>query len=466
MKILARLEGGLARHLRLLMVTLAALVVRLNWNLKIHPPADFAYSDMGGYIDRANQMFTWPWTPKAYFTLFPYGTHAFIFLVKLVAGRDNKTALGVAFALLGTMAVAYTYATVERFTTRRLVWLLSGVLLVFYYPWISLSGYALSETPFAACVAATAFYALRLADKGRTRDAWLLGLFLALGTIVRPQHLVSAVFLFVHFYFRRSSWKSFRRGLWIRVAVPLALILAASSVRLYWHTSNKWKGGTIGLVSTNGPLNYAFGRCHSTAIEANAKDGKGFFGPPSFGALNSFSKDNKIKPIFPLDPAMGETVKFTGHMWDAKPLAEVARVCVEKTGYWRQAKYAMTHVILLWGYNIIWPDQGQKPQFREPMLRWSGIHAVAILPPAALLMFFAFRRKHARIMLLALHVWAEVLVAMLYFGDTRYRAPYDGLLIILAATGYVVLFGGLARRFRNGLRRRSPRAPAPTPTGS
>jgi hypothetical protein len=266
----------------------------------------------------------------------------------------------------------------------------------------------------------------------------------------------------LHFLLRRSSWKSFHRGLWIRVAIPLGLILAVSSLRLYWHTSKQWKNGTIGLVSTNGPLNYAFGRCHATGIEAVAKDGKGFFGPPPFGSLLGFSKDKdkKVKPIFPLDPAMGETVKFNGHMWDAKPLYELAHTCVEKTGYYRQFKYALTHVILLWGYNIIWPDQGQKPQFREPMLQWSAFHAGAILPPAALWMLLAFRKKHARTMLIALHIWAEVLVAILYFGDTRYRAPYDGLLILLAATGYVVLLGWLWRTLRGGFGRGSP-APKP-----
>ncbi|MEO7332121.1 MAG: hypothetical protein ABI193_26330, partial [Minicystis sp.] len=86
-----------------------------------------------------------------------------------------------------------------------------------------------------------------------------------------------------------------------------------------------------------------------------------------------------------------------------------------------------------------------------------AVHAIVILPPAALLMLLAFRRKHARILLLALHMWAEVLVAMLYFGDTRYRAPYDGVLIVLAAAGYVALLGWIFRTLRNGFRDRVPR---------
>ena len=40
MKLSSRLAGGLSRHLRLLVVTVAALAIRLNWNLRIHPPAE------------------------------------------------------------------------------------------------------------------------------------------------------------------------------------------------------------------------------------------------------------------------------------------------------------------------------------------------------------------------------------------------------------------------------------------
>jgi hypothetical protein len=440
-----RLTHWLTRHRALLLVTLLALAVRLYWNMRVHPPLDYAYSDMGGYVGRANTMLDAPFLPRADFTLFPYGTHVYIFLVKWVFGRNNGAAIGIAFALLGALAVAFTYATAERFSKRRWVHFLTGLGLIFYYPWISLGGYTLSEIPFTVGVAASTFYGLRLADEGRPRDAWLLGLAYGLGATARPQILVSGMLLVLLFVVRRTVFRNFTRGLWVRVAVPLALILAVSSVRLYWHTSNRWKGGAIGLVSTNGPLNFAFGRCHAAGIESYAKDGRGFFGPPSFGALRGYGKEHP-DALFTLDPAMGETVKFQGHMWDAAPLYEVARKCVEKTGYVRQIKYAVTHVVLLWGYNFIWPDQGQKPQFRQPMMIWCGAHTIVLMPPAVIALLLAFRKRRARLMLLALHVWAVIVVAMLYFGDTRYRAPYDGIILILALESYATAFRWLAFR--------------------
>lgn len=470
------LRALLWRSRGLLFVTLAALAVRLVWNLAFHNPVKFAYSDMGGYLDRANLILdaTWkapplPQSPRAadlfdyvfarlvgakaaYLTLYPHGTHVFLYLVKRVFGRDNATAVGASFAVLGALAVSYTHATAARFSQRRAVRRIVAFVLVFYYPWISLGGYALSETPFTTCVAASAFHGLRLADRGRRGDAWMLGAWLALGAVVRPQILVAAVFLGALFVLRRRVWRGFTLALVPRVVAPLALILGLSAGRLYYHVDHDH----LGLISQNGPLNFVFGRCHNTGLNAKASSGSAFFGPPALGALLGWEKEHP-HPLFSLDPALGVTLTIQGHMWDAAPNYQLARQCVQKTGPWRQVKYAVTHVVLLWGYNIIWPDMGQ-PKYRLPMNIFCVAHAVLILPPAALALLLAFRRRRARSMLLALHVWSLVLTSMLYFGDTRYRAPYDGLLTILGVGMMVEIGGWVRRRARARRERRYRRA--------
>jgi hypothetical protein len=72
-------------------------------------------------------------------------------------------------------------------------------------------------------------------------------------------------------------------------------------------------------------------------------------------------------------------------------------------------------------------------------------HNVVFLVPAALGLLLAFRRRRARAMLLACHVWSLLITSILYFGDTRYRAPYDGILILLAMAIYIDTFGLLRR---------------------
>jgi Dolichyl-phosphate-mannose-protein mannosyltransferase len=471
-----RMGARLRPHRGLLFVTLLAFAVRLLWDLAIHRPLSASFSDMGGYLDRANEMIDRRWVPSPGLTLYPWGTHVFIWLVKAVFGRDNGTAIGVAFAAVGALAVGYCYALAARFSPRPRARRVVGFILVFYYPWISLGGYALSELPFLLCVSASSFHALRLADRGRAGDAWWLGLWLALGAAVRPQILLAAAFLAIHFVVRRRAWKGFRPGLVPRAALPLALVLAFSSARIHWHTGrwdakstvvdpkaggarsflaslapSRWSAGEWGLVSKNGPLNAVFGRCHNTALNASTKGSHGFFGPPSLGMLLGYAKEHP-HPLFTLDPAMGEKLSIEGNMWDTEPNRKLAAACVKKTGPLRQAKYMVTHVVLLWGYNTVWPDP------RLTMGIFCAVHSIVIMPPAALAMFAAFRRRGARAMLLALQVWSLVLTSMLYFGDTRYRVPYDGVLTVLAVATFPGIWRAIRRsseRARWALRRRS-----------
>lgn len=440
-----RLRQWLARHAGLVVVTLLAFAVRVVWNLSVHPLLDYRRSDMGAYLGRANAMIEKPWTPDPHFTIFPYGTHFLVYAVKRLFGADNGVALGLFFAAMGALAVGYCFALARRLSPLSRVRWLAGIVLVFYYPWISFSGYVLSETPFALALSASALYALRLADRGRARDAWLLGVTFALGAVIRPQILLSAALFGLHYLVRRRAWRGSSRWHAARVAAPIALILAASSVRLYWHTSTSWRGGQMGLVSTNGPLNYALGRCHSVVITS---DGNGYFSSPSLGALAAY----ETRALFPLDPVLGRTTRFPGQIWEPLPAYALARRCVETSGYLVQARFALTHVVLLWAYNLPWPDQAQAPRFRQAMNVSEILHAALILPLAVAAVGLSFRRRRARRFLLALHPLAMLLTAMIYFGDARFRVPYDGILVVLAAD---LLLSGIAH-----LRRRSPPLPA------
>ncbi len=423
----------LRRHRAIILVALAALAVRLVWNLAIHPPADFAVSDMLGYIKRADDLFAYKSRPDPYATLFPWGTHVFVFAVKWAFGKTNRAALGVSFAVVGAIAVVYSHATAARlFPHRRRLCLGIGGLLVLYYPWISLSGYVLSEPLFTAAVAATAFYALRLADEGRGRDALWFGVAAALGTVFRPQMLLSVALFGLHPFLRRRAWHGLRFRFAIYAAIPLALALGISIVRSE-HDLNRFA-----LVSTNGPLNYAFGRCHATTIEAKARDGTGYFGPPSLGSLLSYEKKHP-NAVFKLAPANGETIKFKGHMWDGDKLGEIASTCVAKSGWAMQAYYALTHVVLLYGYNSVWPDSGL-PGWRVPMGVWSQVSLPLVVPPLIYGFLRALARRRARELLVAMHIWALVGTAIVYFGDTRYRAPYDGIVFLLVLPVYADLW--------------------------
>ena len=410
----------LGRHRLLLAVTLLALAARLTWNLWVHPPSDYVYSDMAGYVARADRMLVAPLAKRVDEAFYPYGAHYLLAAVKAAFGKDNHTAGGVYQAVIGALTVTFMTAMSRRLSGRGWVPRLVGLAGALYYPLISMGGYYLSEAPYAFFMTAAALLTLRLADRGLRRDAWLLGLTIALGAAVRPQILMSLPFLGVLWLFRRRALPRIRPGLLVHAAIPLALILAFSAARVHHHTRR------VSLVAQNGAVNRVFGRCHNIKTSAT----RGWFGPPSLGGLHEYGKrhpDAWIK----LDPAMGLELKFSGAMWEEHKLHELADRCIQKTGWLKQAEYGVTHLVLLWSHHVTWPDVGHK-RFR-PIMRGSNIGtAVGILPGLLVALVLGLRRRFARHGLLGAHVVGLAVVSILYFGDTRYRIPSDPLLVVLA----------------------------------
>ena len=109
-----RFYAWLHRNRWLLVAVIAAFAVRVHWNLVVHPLEDYVSSDMRGYVSRADQMLDRFGAKVEYHAFFPYGTHFLLALLKWVFGRDNFTAIGIAYALLGTIMVGYGYRIAER----------------------------------------------------------------------------------------------------------------------------------------------------------------------------------------------------------------------------------------------------------------------------------------------------------------------------------------------------------------
>jgi hypothetical protein len=445
-------RGWAARHRDLLIVTLAALAVRLVWNLSVHRPMDFVFSDMGGYLERARTSIDFPDQPRGYFALFPWGTHWLLSLLQRAFGRDDKAGMGAAYAVIGAIGVGYAFALCRRLTRSRWTSRAVGAALVVYYPWIALGGYLLSEPPFTLFLCATAFHGLAYADRGRARSAVLFGVTMAAAAIFRPQILASLPLYGVAVLWRRRSFRRVRPAVILpAVILPLALVTAVSAVRVRFHT------GRYGFIAGNGPLNLAFGRCHATSIHAVAPDRRSDYSPPSLGGLAAWGAHHPGS-FFQLDPAMGTSLTVNGHVWEAEPFEALARECVRATGLARQVRYSLAHVALLWFFDPLWPDGGQ-PRFGPYMAASQVAHDVLVLPAALWAMARALRRRRARALLLSLHVLSLVAVAVVYFGDTRLRAPYDGILITLAAISYAGMIGAVRRRRAAAARGAAPAVP-------
>ena len=460
----------------LLVIFATALLVRLHWNLEVHPPGDYVYSDMNGYVTRADRMLKVGLEPHEYSSFFPYGTHWIVAGMKYTFGKDNFAAIGVLYALLGAFTVAFAFAAARRACHFSWVPPAIGLLGVFYYPHISLGGYILSEVPFAFFLMGAVLFSLRMADHGRARDAWVMGLFAGLGVVVRPQLLVSAAFLGLFWIVQRKALSKIRLVHLLQSFVPVLILLALSTALLKHNT------GRYGLVSENGSFNLVFGRCHNSKIRSTP-DGKGHgrvhFRPPSFLQITNHearARKRGIPPRVALEPALDNELVYPGYIGDSKKHMEYIRECIRRTGWLGQLRYSVVNATLLWRHNVPWPDSG-RTQWREVSRDWTKWHRNLFAIPALLgllilvpwpnslrerwketfagwvenwtrkprwqrhmfgvllitwLLQFILGRRSARQGLLAIHLLASLLVAAVFFGSIRVRTPYDFIIITLA----------------------------------
>lgn len=471
MRALAGLGGWLVRNRWAIVVFAAALVVRLHWNLRVHPPGDYVYSDMNGYVGRSAALWHDLLGKREYSGFYPWGTHALMFAMERVFGKGDLVAVGKAFAVMGAATAMFGLLIAQRVTRFPPVAAAVGLVLIFDYPMISLSGYFLSETPFGLGLTAGTWLLLRVVDHGRARDAYLAGIAIAFATVMRPQILVSVALLGVLWLLGRKLWPKLNLAMMCRAVAPLVLMLAFCVWRLHYHTE-RW-----GLISENGSFNQVFGRCHVTKVIAlpdRPGRSRTVFGPPP---LLQLAKRSTTHPgEWPqLDPALAEhrdgagtNFYYFGYIGDAVQHHEYMDRCVAEGGLLRQAEYAAVHVLMLWRYNILWPDSG-KAQWQPSAAKWGAIHSYSFAIPAFLAMFIVFwPRAHPKLALVAIHMWAAFIVAALYFGDVRLRTPYDPFVVLLALEGCAMLGAvlfDLVRRNRRPVSRvdaTSPRPPAET----
>lgn len=446
----ARIRATLKSSGGVALVFAIALAIRAVYNLAFHPPLEFTNSDMGGYLRRAARVFEKPDEIDPWLTFFPFGTHGFVAIVQRVFGKDDGVAMGLAFALCGAGAVTYAFAFVRRLApTRTILHWVFAALASLHVPHVMLGSFVLSEAPFSLALMATAFYALRLDDEARWSDALLLGIAASLGLILRPQILLSLLILGAVIAargFRRSTGgprpalvdESERRPPRVRlihvalVAIPLAVTAAYSAHRVHRHI------GRYELVSTNGDFNQVFGRCHASKLESAER--KGVFELPPFKSLELYESKYGLRPVLPLDPAFEPTLRLDGPVWDEAAAKRLAAQCREKTGTWRQIKYAASHVILLWEYNVPWPTKGFVPSLAGGAM-WFWLPGLLVMP------FLALARFRSREIFVGAHTLALLVIAIVYFGDTRLRVPYDFFIVWAALSFHAAAFERVKARF-------------------
>ncbi|PRQ04519.1 hypothetical protein ENSA5_07500 [Enhygromyxa salina] len=497
----ARLTSWLAadrkRRWWVLVLFVAALIVRLHWNLEVHPLGGYIYSDMKGYWGRADALLDDPFSVREYDAFFPFGTTWLVAGVKWVFGRDSFSAIATVYAILGASIVAAAYAIADRVMGARVAWVAPavGLFLVAYYPLIAIGGYVLSELPFSFCLTMSLLLLIRLVDDGRARDAWLLGILLGVGALIRPQMLLSVALVGLFWLLTRlvmggdNPYAKLGWGHIARIAAPLLLLVTMASVRFHIHTDR------YGLVSENSSINLIFGRCHNKGIYSRRDDaGHGTirFSPPPLIQLEAHSErrpDSLIQvrsvwgdhpepvagvPGFAVDEfgctrrkcrQPGSEIEYRGYIGDREIHKKIVKACIERSGFSRQAYFTFTHWVMLWKTNLMWPDQAN-PRPRSVVKRegwrhrqeiWARVHRGLLMVPALLGLGFVFTaRRRPKQALVSLNFWALMLIVGIWLGGIRFRVPYDPIIVLLAAFSYGLAWEQLRKLVARRRGRRGP----------
>lgn len=446
-------------------MVLLAFVIRVHWNLVAHPIGEFMYSDMKGYNSRANAVLSKPWEAKEYTAFFPFGTTWLLAAIKALFGTENFTAIGITYAALGAAIVGNMMATAGRLAHGKWLPIAVGGILAIYYPLIAIGGYILSEIPFSFFLTSCVYLLVRLHDEGRERDAWAIGVCAGLGACVRPQLLMSVALFGLFWLIARKHMPKITWLMLGRVALPLLIILGISATRFHWHT------GRLGLVSENGTINQIFGHCHNKGIYARPSEthsGTIRFAPPPLIQLEAHTALNpdswiRLDPVFADHPEpvewldgfaidefgcgkrtcriRGGEIEYRGYIGDQKLQKRLVRECIKRSGLKKQAYFSFVHIVQLWGYNSMWPDQADpKPRPKDAVQSWRAlaefwrrVQVFVFCGPALLGLVFVFRpQRDPRRSMVALQLLSLLVVAALYIGGIRFRVPYDPIIVLLA----------------------------------
>jgi hypothetical protein len=249
-----------------------------------------------------------------------------------------------------------------------------------------------------------------------------VGVAWALATSFRPNALpvalaVGAVMV-VHWLRRGRA-----RSCWMLVGGATGLVVALAP---FADRCTTLAGGRSCVVAANAAMNVALGQVDDAA-------GIEFF-DPAHPALNSW-----WMPPGLLQHGYTGTLRVPYSIWDTTGIARwvVARAWHSPE---RFVLHTLRNVVDIFRVEFWPPDLAPWPEWPQLLSGWLFLLAVALPALASLrrLATVAFRRDQTSPWpaFLGGTVAAVVLVAAASIGEPRYRFPFDGVLIVLAATRF------------------------------
>lgn len=449
------------------MLLALGLLTRLIWALWLHPPAQFVFSDMGGYVSRAQRLADgYVEAGQRELAWQAYGTHFLLAGPLRLFGRGpGLVVAGALWGVLGAICVPLTYLLARSVLRDLEGWsavgreraaMVVGWVMLGWVPLWMESGWFLSEVPFCAFQllamwGTTSLMAVERVERAAARPslagAFGVGVAWALAFAVRPQTALVILLTLGTLLVARRSHRITARAVLV-AALPLMLVVGFSSWRFHRHTG-RWVG-----VAENASMNLTAGRCHNivtlgeptsgTAERMVERHGKVRTRRVSLPAFRVLAKLPTWHP-FALDPALGETIRVDGYIGEPALHREIQRRCRERTGLVGQVRYSLVNASLLWFWSRQWPvsaDRHSPKAYFAATEIFRYVFGIVVWLPSWIGAVFVLRRLRTSpdSALLAWQLVASVVVAAVFFGTIRLRTPYDPYALILATIGWAWLW--------------------------
>jgi hypothetical protein len=385
--------------------------------LAIHPPFEYAYSDMGGYVGRALRLAEN--TPlERYDAFYPPGTHLLLAGVfRLFAVDEARLWAGaVVWGLLSAAAPFFMWRLARLLLTPAA----AALTAVFTAAWplhATSAGYFLSETPSLAFLLAAlwlGYEAVRAEGRRALVLAGAAGLLGGAAVTMRPQFLINLLLL-------AGAWLVAERRprLLAPFAAGCAILIGGAVVH------NSLAAGKPTGISENTGITFFIGQCEVHTVRA-ARGGQ--FGPPPANQQNR-----------------GRIYDFPDReVWDQRFFFTKGVECIREDGWSHLRLWGRSIPDLLWT-SILWP-QVNESDLRGLVNATNVLYAVLLpLTLVGTALVVRDRRRGGQRsgeLVLALQLATALITALVFFGDPRFRMPYDFF-------GLALLAAVLARFSRN-----------------
>ena len=387
-------------------------VARGVWIFWLHKPLDYVYSDMLVYLTYAKQIADWHGL-GVYTTFQPQGMHLLLAIPLAVLG-DGRGGLWGAAAIWWVLAAATPYFAwrLARLFLTPAAAALTALLVAIWPLTVTDSGYFLSESPGLAFLLASLWLGYEAQRREGRAALWLGVLAGALGAAavaIRPQYILNLALVAVPFLPRR------------RLNLRAAGAFAATAVVLLLGVSafNTAIAGRPTTLSREGGVTFFLGQCHAYHVDVRT-------------ATTGWSVE---PPVYVQNG--GNYYSFPGHeIWQDGFFYRKGLTCLENYGA-RWPVHAAHMILDMTATSIPWPQVGQP--VLSSVTNWTNIvYGYGLLPLVIVLALVRIARRvptAAGEKALLANLLCFVPVALVYFGDPRFRSTYDvfGFALLAAA---------------------------------